>query len=200
MLRYLFTLLLGIFMASPTAHAANTDPSAQKTAHDFSFISIDGTPMPLSNFAGKVLLVVNTASRCGFTAQYEGLQKLWSTYQDRGLVVLGVPSNDFGGQEPGNAEEIKEFCTINFNINFPMTEKYAVSGKDAHPFYQWASQQAGFLGGPKWNFHKYLIAADGRFLAGYGSITTPQDAKLIAAIEAGLPASVAAAEPTQNQP
>nr|WP_245689328.1 glutathione peroxidase [Roseospirillum parvum] len=156
------------------------------TAHDFSFTTIDGQPLPLKDFAGKTVLVVNTASRCGFTPQYEGLQSLWETYRERGLVVLGVPSNDFAGQEPGSEAEIKEFCTVNFSINFPMTEKVSVKGDAAHPFYAWARQQGGFLSAPKWNFHKYLIGPDGRLVDWFSSMTKPDAAKLRAAVERSL--------------
>ena len=123
----------------------------------FSFTSIDGQPLSLADYRGKAVLVVNTASRCGFTHQYAGLQTLWETYRDRGLVVLGVPSNDFGAQEPGSETEIKEFCIVNFNIDFPMTEKQVVSGANAHPFYQWSGEQLGVLSKPKWNFYKILL-------------------------------------------
>jgi len=133
-------------------------PAAAGSAHDFSFTAIDGEALPLSTFRGKVLLVVNTASRCGFTRQYEGLQALWNDYRDRGLVVLGVPSNDFGGQEPGSDPDISEFCTVNFHVDFPLTAKTPVRGQNAHPFYRWAAREVGALGVPRWNFHKYLVA------------------------------------------
>ena len=120
-------MLAGIFITNITFAGSS---------HVFTFKSITGEEsIKLSDFSGKAVLVVNTASRCGFTSQYNGLQSLWEKYKDRGLVVLGVPSNDFGGQEPGTEKEIKNFCTVNFNIDFPMTEKQVVSGKSAHPFY-----------------------------------------------------------------
>lgn len=158
-----------------------------KSAFDFSFTAIDGSPMPLSQFEGQLVLVVNTASRCGFTGQYEGLQALWSDYKDRGLVVLGVPSNDFGEQETGSNAQIASFCEVNFNIDFPMTEKQQVKGRDAHPFYQWVSSEAGMMGKPKWNFHKYLIGPDGQLISWFSSLTKPQSTKLIKTIEAHLP-------------
>ena len=127
---------------------------------------------------------VNTASKCGFTGQYDGLQSLWESYQDRGLVVVGVPSNDFGSQEPGSKEEIKEFCEVNFNVNFPMTSKAVVKGDEAHPFYQWAKEGAG---GPMWNFHKYLITPDGEMVKGFSSLVGPESKKLTKAIEKVLP-------------
>ncbi|HRK17887.1 MAG TPA: glutathione peroxidase [Hyphomicrobiaceae bacterium] len=153
------------------------------SAHDFSFTSIDGKPMPLSAFKGKVLLVVNTASFCGFTKQYDGLQKLHATYEARGFSVIGVPSNDFGQQEPGKAAEIKTFCETNFNITFPLTDKVEVKGAGAHPFYRWARETLGEAAAPRWNFHKYLVGADGKLIAAFSTQTTPDDARITGAIE-----------------
>ena len=158
-----------------------------KTAHQFSFNAIDGGALPLSRYNGKAVLIVNTASRCGFTRQYEDLQYLWQRYQDRGLVVLGVPSNDFAGQEPGTESEIKTFCEVNFDVNFPLTEKSIVKGSGAHPFYQWAGQSFGAMAKPRWNFHKYLITPDGRLADWFSSITSPRSERLIRAVEAVLP-------------
>ena len=123
--------------------AASAVGQSAKTAHEFEFTSIEGASLPMETFKGKTVLVVNTASRCGFTHQYADLQSVSKRYQERGLVVLGVPSNDFGGQEPGNESKIKEFCEVNFNVNFPMTSKVHVKGQDAHPFYRWAVQELG---------------------------------------------------------
>lgn len=164
-------------------------PAAAGSAHDFSFTAIDGEPLFLSTFRGKVLLIVNTASRCGFTRQYEGLQALWDTYRDRGLVVLGVPSNDFGGQEPGSDAEIKDFCTMNVHVDFPLTAKTPVRGQNAHPFYRWAAREAGALGVPRWNFHKYLVAKDGRLVDWFATTTTPEAERLRAAVERELAAA-----------
>ena len=161
--------------------------AADPTAHDFVFTGIDGQELPLGQFAGKAVLVVNTASFCGFTRQYEGLQALWERYRERGLVVLGVPSNDFGGQEPNTEDRIQDFCSVRFNVTFPMTSKVRVVGAGAHPFYAWAQQQVGFIGAPKWNFHKYLIGPDGRLLDWFSSMTKPDSGKLVRAIEATLP-------------
>ena len=158
-----------------------------KTAHQFSFNAIDGGALPLSRYNGKAVLIVNTASRCGFTRQYEDLQYLWQRYQDRGLVVLGVPSNDFAGQEPGTESEIKTFCEVNFDVNFPLTEKSIVKGSGAHPFYQWAGRSFGAMAKPRWNFHKYLITPDGRLADWFSSITSPRSERLIRAVEAVLP-------------
>ena len=159
--------------------------AADGSAYDYNFTSIDGAPLPLSEFRGKTVLLVNTASQCGFTPQYEGLQALWEKYRDQGLVVLGAPSNDFGGQEPGSEKEIKKFCTMNFNVNFPLTSKIVTRGEAAHPFYKWARAQIG--SGPQWNFHKYLIDPDGHLVGSYPSIVKPMSKKLRRAIEATLP-------------
>ncbi len=156
-------------------------------AHDFDFTSIDGEPLPMSTFEGKAVLVVNTASFCGLTPQYEGLQSLWNEYREQGLVVLGVPSNDFGAQEPKAEADIKEFCEVNFNVDFPLTSKNVVKGDDAHPFYQWAAEELGDDATPKWNFHKYLVAPDGTLVKSIASTTKPDDDEVITAIEANLP-------------
>ena len=156
------------------------------SAHEFRFETIDGEPLPLAQYAGKVVLVVNTASECGFAPQFEGLQSLWERYRERGLVVLGVPSNDFGGQEPGSASEIKTYCRVNYGVDFPLTAKTRVKGADAHTFYVWARDQLGFLAKPRWNFHKYLLARDGRLDDWFSTMTEPTSAKVIRAIKAAL--------------
>ena len=156
------------------------------SAHDFEFTSIDGKPLKLSQFAGHPVLVVNTASQCGLTPQYKGLEALWQKYRDRGLVVLGVPSNDFGGQEPGSESEIKNFCSTNYSVSFPMTSKNAVIGANAHPLYKWAVDEAGEAAAPRWNFHKYLIGPKGELAGTFGSKTAPDDAALTGAIESAL--------------
>jgi glutathione peroxidase len=155
-------------------------------AHSFSFTSIDGQPMHLSGFVGKAVLVVNTASACGLTPQYKGLEALWREYKGRGLVVLGVPCNDFGAQEPGTEGEIKTFCETSFGVDFPMTSKEHVLGAAAHPFFQWAAKELGEGGTPRWNFHKYLVAKDGTLAGTFGSRTEPEAAEVKAAIEAAL--------------
>lgn len=156
-------------------------------AYDFTFLSLGSKQgLPLSDFKGKVILVVNTASRCGFTPQYASLEKLYQTYKDKGLVILGVPSNDFGKQEPGNSEDISQFCQINYGVSFPMTEKEYVSGTAAHPFYLWAKKELGFGSGPKWNFHKYLINRQGELINYFYSTTSPEAPRLVRAIEKAL--------------
>lgn len=179
-----FATLLAVFALLPVSVRAEM---AGKTAHDFSFTSIDGGPLPLSAYQGKAVLVVNTASFCGFTPQYQELQALWQRYEAKGLVVLGVPSNDFGGQEPGSSAEIKDFCDTTYQVTFPLADKEVVSGGNTHPFYQWAKAELGMLAAPKWNFHKYLIAPDGRLVDWFATTTKPTDAKVIKAIEAVLP-------------
>jgi glutathione peroxidase len=135
---------------------------------------------------GEVVLVVNTASKCGFTPQYEGLQAIYSEYHAQGFEVVGVPSNDFGGQEPGTAEEIQEFCELNFGVTFPMTAKNAVTGAQRHPFYQWAEAQLGQSAVPGWNFHKLLIGRDGHLIAAFPSDVEPTSEQLRAAITQAL--------------
>lgn len=155
-------------------------------AYDFSFTSITGEPLPLSDFKGKPVLVVNTASRCGLTPQYEGLEALYRDYRDKGLVVLGVPCNQFMGQEPGTEAEIKEFCETKFNIDFPMTSKADVKGDGRHPFYEWAEKELGEGAVPVWNFHKILIGPNGEAVQAFGPRTEPQDASIKSAVEAAL--------------
>ena len=157
-----------------------------KTAHDFSFRSIDGAQLPLSTFKGKALLVVNVASQCGLTPQYSGLEALWKAKRDKGLVILGVPANDFGAQEPGTEKEIKTFCEARFAVDFPMTAKEHVIGAEAHPLYKWVAGELGEDAAPKWNFHKYLFGRDGSIAGTFGSRTTPDAADLNAAIDDAL--------------
>lgn len=159
---------------------------AGKSAHDFSFRTIDGEALPLSKFKGKAVLVVNVASQCGLTPQYAGLETLWKSRKDDGLVVLGVPCNDFGSQEPGSEAEIKTFCETRFNVDFPMTAKEHVIGGGAHPLYKWVAEELGEAAMPKWNFHKYLFNKDGSIAGTFGSRTAPDDAAMNEAIEAAL--------------
>lgn len=161
--------------------------AAEPTAYDFTLTGIDGKPMPLAQFKGKLMLVVNTASECGYTPQYENLEALWQRYKDRDFVVVGVPSNDFGGQEPGTSSEIAQFCKINYGVTFPLADKTVVKGDKAHPFYVWAGEKAGALGRPKWNFHKYLIGPDGQFIDWFSTQTKPDGPKITKAVEEALP-------------
>lgn len=148
--------------------------------HDFTSLQ-DGKPMPLCQYAGKVILVVNTASYCGFTSQYDGLEKLYARLRDRGLVVIGFPSNDFGEQEPGNNKEIADFCRLTYGVEFPMTAKTVVKGKAANPFYRQLAEITGST--PKWNFHKYLINRDATQVVAYSSFTKPEDKDLLKKID-----------------
>lgn len=158
----------------------------QMNAHQFEFRSIEGKPLKLKDFAGHPVLIVNTASECGFTPQYAGLELLWRKYKDRGLVVLGVPSNDFGRQEPGTEAEIRSFCSTRYGVSFPMTSKYEVSGKGAHAFYHWIMAQAGEAAMPRWNFHKVLIDGKGELAGVFPSKVAPEDPKLVQAVEEQL--------------
>ena len=160
-----------------------------KTVYDFSAVSIDGKPIALADYRGKVLLIVNTASACGFTPQFKGLEQLWRDFGPQGLVVVGFPSNEFGGQDPGSNEEIASFCEMNYGVSFPMMAKVQVNGAEAHPLWQWLkSEKAGFLGTQaiKWNFSKFLVGRDGQVLKRYAPTDAPE--KLRADIEAALKA------------
>jgi glutathione peroxidase len=155
-------------------------------AYQFEFTSLEGEKLPLSAWRGKPILVVNTASFCGYTPQYTELEALWRQYRDHGVIVLGVPSNDFGQQEPGTAGEIKQFCSTNYEVDFPLTEKYKVTGGSAHPFYKWVVANLGEAGAPRWNFHKYLIGADGQLAGTWPSNVKPTDRAITGEIEAAL--------------
>ena len=157
-----------------------------KLAYDFSFNDLDGSLLNLSEYKDKVIIVVNVASQCGFTSQYEDMQKIWEKYQKKGVIMLGVPSNDFGNQEPGSNKEIKNFCEAKFGITFPMTEKVFVKGKTAHPFYKWAKKNHGKSAIPKWNFHKIIISKRGKIEDTFTSVTNPSSKKFITAIERAL--------------
>ena len=162
---------------------SKTLSDTNKTFFDFKINSIEGNEIKLSTFKGKSILLVNVASKCGFTYQYEDLQKLYELYQPKGLIVLGVPSNQFGGQEPGSNDEIKDFCETNFNINFPMSSKYDVKGENAHNIYKWAKDTYGKSAVPKWNFHKILIDKNGKVNDTFASFTNPMSKKIIKKLE-----------------
>jgi len=172
-------LLLLTFPFSGSAVSADYE----KLAYDFNFNDIDGSALKLSEFKGKVIVVINVASQCGFTNQYEDMQKAWEKYQEKGVVIIGVPSNDFGEQEPGSNEEIKNFCEAKFGISFPMTEKVSVKGSNAHPFYIWARDNHGNSAIPKWNFHKIIINKDGKIADTFSSMTNPSSKKFTKIIE-----------------
>ncbi|MEO1310241.1 MAG: glutathione peroxidase [Pseudomonadota bacterium] len=201
----LSTILSGIALAAANAAPQEKTPLAVRSqeevrrlfdgavsaddatgAHRFAFDGLMGGALPLAALKGRAVLVVNTASECGFTPQYEGLQALYDERAGDGLVVIGVPSNDFGGQEPGSAKEIAKFCAVNYGVTFPMAAKSDVTGGDAHPFYQWAVETLGAGATPKWNFHKILIGTDGEAVAAFPSSVRPNDPKLKAAIDGAL--------------
>tara|TARA_B100001778_G_scaffold329400_1_gene330303 strand:- start:681 stop:1193 length:513 start_codon:yes stop_codon:yes gene_type:complete len=154
-----------------------------KTLFDFKIDSINGDELNLSIYKGKTVLIVNVASNCGFTKQYDDLQNLYDIYSKKGLVILGIPSNQFGNQEPGSEDEIKDFCKTNFNITFPMTSKYDVKGENAHPIFLWAKKSFGNSTVPKWNFHKILVNKHGKIVDTFASFTNPKSNKIIKKIE-----------------
>ena len=161
----------------------NATAKYEKLAYDFTFKDLDGNALSLAEFKNKVIIAINVASQCGFTSQYEDMQKVWEQYQAKGIVMLGVPSNDFGKQEPGSNEDIKNFCEAKFGISFPMTEKVSVKGVNAHPFYIWAKKNHGKSAVPKWNFHKIIINKEGKIEKTFSSMTNPSSKKFIEVIE-----------------
>ena len=184
-------VLLGALLATG---AGAVSASACKGVLDHSFPALlTGKPQSLCDYAGKVVLVVNTASECGYTPQYEGLEALNKRYQSRGLVIVGFPSNDFGGQEPGSNKDVAQFCQMNYGVSFPMFEKTTVSGARANPLYAALAHSAG--GPPRWNFHKYLIDRSGNRVLGFSSETTPGDTRLVSQIERLLAESAPARGP-----
>ncbi len=161
-------------------------PRTEATVYGFTLPLNDGTLKPLKDFEGMVLLIVNTASKCGFTPQYEGLQRLYETYKDRGLVVLAFPSNDFLGQEPGSDAEIAAFCRLKYGVTFPVFQKSRVKGKEMNPLFRFLTEASGFEGAVTWNFNKFLVDRKGRVVARFGSRTAPLDEDLVKAVEAVL--------------
>lgn len=163
--------------------------AAVTNIYDFTMLDIDGRPLRLSDFKGQVLLIVNVASKCGFTGQYEGLQKLYTTYTNRGFAVLGFPANNFLGQEPGAEADIKTFCTLTYGVTFPMFAKISVKGRNMHPLYAYLTSKElhpQFGGDISWNFNKFLIGRTGAIVGRFGSRTRPDDKELVAAVEAAL--------------
>ena len=158
----------------------------EETAFDFAFSALNGATLPLKQFDGRVLLIVNTASKCGFTPQYQGLQELYETYHSEGLTIIGVPSNDFANQEPGGAKEITATCVGRYGVTFPVTQKEHVIGPRAHAFYRWAERALNGQGTPKWNFHKYLVRRDGQLAGSFPPLTSPTSRRLKRVIEAEL--------------
>ena len=165
------------------AFLSKSNAKYEKIFYDFEIKSITGENIKLSKYKGKTILMVNVASNCGFTKQYADLQNLYENYKDQNFIVLGIPSNQFGGQEPGTNKEIKEFCETNFNITFPMTEKINVKGDDAHIIYKWAKKNYGNSSVPKWNFHKILINKEGKIENTFGSFINPTPKKITSLLE-----------------
>lgn len=157
------------------------------TAYDFELSALSGKPMPLAAYRGRPLMIVNTASACGLTPQFAGLEALWREFKDQGLVVIGVPSNDFGRQEPHDGEDIGAFCARNYGVDFPMAGKRPVRGRDADPLFRWLARESGVLGRPLWNFHKYLIGRDGKLKTWFSSLTPPDAGRVRRAVLATLP-------------
>jgi glutathione peroxidase len=188
-MRILPALSVAAALAVTPAVAADSQPpkpSTEKKAmslHDLSANRLDGKPEKLSSYQGKVVLVVNTASQCGYTPQYAGLEKLYQEYKDKGLVVAGFPSNDFGGQEPGSSAEIKQFCELRYKVTFPMFEKVKTKGDGQSPVYAFLAKDHP---APKWNFHKYVVGKDGQVKASFPSSVAPESAELKAAIDSAL--------------
>lgn len=182
--------LMALLMMSGTPGTyGKTGPVAEGGIYSFTMKNIDGTDVPLSSFNGKVLLVVNVASKCGFTPQYKDLEALYRKYKDRGLVILGFPANNFGWQEPGTDAEIKTFCTTTYDVTFPMFSKISVKGKDQHPLYRYLTSDSTdpkFAGDVKWNFTKYLIDRKGDIVGRFGSSVKPLSDELVGAIESAL--------------
>lgn len=180
--RHALTLLAGLV----TSPALGQAPAMSRiTAYAFSFSGIEGGDIRLADYAGKPILVVNTASQCGYTPQFTGLQQLWTRYRERGLVIVAVPSNDFGGQEPGTAADILRTAHEDYRVSFPIVTKTEVRGKNPHPFYKWAAAERP-LETPRWNFHKYLIGRDGHVAAVFPTEIEPMDARVINAVVAQL--------------
>lgn len=166
--------------------AAAHQPPTRRTAFDHVFTGIDGAALPLSDFRGQVLLIVNTASRCGFSSHLKDLESLWQRYRSQGLVVIGVPSNDFGWQEPNDASQIAKFYAENHGVTFLLTEKASVRGTTAHPFYIWARQSHGLRHVPHWNFHKYVVSRDGQIAKAFAATTRPHSSRLTALLDSCL--------------
>lgn len=179
--RRIVALLAASVSLSFSASASAQAPGMNRTTYAFSFAALDGAALRLAEHAGKLILVVNTASLCGYTPQYAGLQELWTRFKDRGLLIVGVPSNDFGGHEPGGEADISHTAHGSYGVTFPIANKAEVRGANAHPFYRWVAAERPF-DAPRWNFHKYLIGRDGRIAAVFPSAVGPTDPQVVAAI------------------
>tara|TARA_B100000965_G_scaffold101613_1_gene83449 strand:- start:258 stop:821 length:564 start_codon:yes stop_codon:yes gene_type:complete len=179
-----FNIILIIFISLTFTKFVNAETTINEmNFYDFKIEDIQGEEISLDIYKGKTILLVNVASNCGFTNQYGDLQNLWEKYKEKNLIVLGVPSNQFGNQEPGSNSEIKNFCEVNFNVNFPMTSKYDVKGENAHDIYKWAKATFGNKAVPKWNFHKILIDKNGKVHDTFVSFTNPMSKKVLSEID-----------------
>ena len=174
----LFIIIISMFFSTKSI-------SSDKSFHDFSIESISGEKISLADYKNKVVLLVNTASQCGFTPQYAGLQKIYDRYKDDGFVVLGVPSDDFN-QELSTDDDVKKFCEIRYGVNFPLTSIQKIKGDSAHPLYKWISGNTSVIGQPRWNFHKYLISKEGQVLNWFSSMTSPTSDGLLKQVEQAL--------------
>jgi len=183
---YYKNYLLILFITLMFSFFEKVDAKYEKVFFDHTINSINNHLINLNQYKGKTILLVNVASKCGFTKQYTGLQVLFDKYKDRGFFVIGVPSNQFGSQEPGSNSEIKDFCETNFNITFPMTDKFDVKGDSAHEIYKWAKKNYGNSTVPKWNFHKILINKDGKISNTFNSFVTPMSDKITKKLESIL--------------
>lgn len=184
--------LLALGITDRRIEAAETEGATPMTSiYAISVKTIDGRDITLAAYTGQVMMIVNVASKCGFTSQYAGLEALYQRYRDQGLVILGFPSNDFGGQEPGTDQEIRQFCSLRYQVTFPMFSKVAIKGKDPHPLYQYLTDKKAhpeFGGSILWNFNKFLIDRQGRIVARFGSMTKPESDEVKAAVEKALAA------------
>ena len=180
-------ILFFLAVILPTAKSQTSDSSktsmSEKSVLDFTMTTIDGKPRPLSAYKGKVLMIVNTASKCGFTPQYETLEKLYETYKDSGFEILAFPANNFGKQEPGTNSEIKDFCSTQFHTTFDLFEKISVKGNDQHPLYQYITKDSPYTGDIKWNFQKYLVDRNGNIVAKYLSAVDPMSKEVRSEVE-----------------
>jgi glutathione peroxidase len=179
-MKILFTLLISFFMSASLI--------TNESIYEFPVTDIDGNEMNLSGYKGKVLLIVNTASQCGYTPQYEGLQALYESYQDQGLIVMGFPANNFNGQEPGTEEDIKQFCSLNYGVTFPMSSKVSVKGDDQDPLFSYltTADNEDFTGDIKWNFEKFLVDKEGNLVRRFRSSVKPQSDDIVSAVKALL--------------
>ncbi len=193
MKKYMIVMFGLVFFNTVVANAVpsknNQKGAKMNSIYDFTVKDIDGKNVKLEQFKGKVMLVVNVASKCGFTPQYKGLQEIYSQYKDEGFVILGFPANNFLHQEPGTNEEIKQFCSLNYNVTFPMFSKISVKGKNIAPLYKFLTEKESnpeFSGGISWNFNKFLISRDGKIVARFGTRTKPESEEVIQAITKAL--------------